>query len=97
MALDQPSGIAVERDVLLICSTGFAGGCSHQQMEWQRCEWAGGHDEEMALVRDQRLDRTDERDVELMGESKIEQRAPVAAWVLQLLDIEAAAEGGDLL
>src|ERR1700730_1130149 len=50
----------------------------------------------MPLVLDQRLDRTDERDVKLIRQSEVEQRQ-LAGWLLQLREIEAAAQCGDLL
>ena len=46
----------------------------HQQMEWQRGERARGHDQEMALVLHQRLDRTDQGGIKLVRELEVEQR-----------------------
>ena len=48
----------------------------------------------MPLVPYQRLDRTDERGIKLVRESEVEQ---LASGFLQLLEIEAAAECGNLL
>ena len=50
----------------------------------------------MPLVLDQRFDGTDERDVQLVREIEVEQHRLVGG-ILQLFEIEAVAECGDLL
>jgi hypothetical protein len=65
-------------------------------MERKRGERARRHDQEMPLVLDQLLDGTDERDIKLVRESEVEQHR-LAGGLLQLVEIEAATECGDLL
>ena len=95
LAFDQPSGVAVERDVLdpqhRLCRL-----LRHQQIEGKRGKRPRRHDQEMPLVLDQRFDGTDERDIKLVRESEVEQHR-LAGGLLQLVEIEAAAECGDLL
>src|SRR5262249_13674388 len=70
----------------------------HQQMERQRRERARWHEQQMTLAFDQRLDRTEQRLIELMRSAQIEhrgitklQRAP------ELLHVEPGPEGYDFL
>src|SRR5262249_45713127 len=66
-------------------------------MEGQRGERARGHDEELGLVLDQRLDRPEQRNVKLVCGSKIEQLGLAGIERFrQFFDIEAAAKGSDL-
>ena len=97
LALDQPGGVAIGREVArrLDCGTGDRRLLRHQQMERQRGERARRHDEEMPLVLDQRLDRTDQRVVKLMREAEVEQVAPLRRLVA-LHAREAATFRGSL-
>ncbi len=65
-------------------------------MEGKRGERARRHDQEMPLVLDQLFDGTDERDIKLVRESEVEQHR-LAGGLLQLFEIEAVSECGDLL
>ena len=77
MALEQPGSVAIGGEIArrIHLRHRDRGLLRHQQMERQRRERARGHHDEMPLVLDQRLDRTDERLVKLVREAEIEQLA----------------------
>src|SRR6516162_1828307 len=98
MPLYQPSGIAVAGHTVALYLRHCNGRLvCYQQMERQRGQRAQGYDEELGLVLDQRLDRPEQRNVQVMRGSKIEQLGLTHRdGFRQFVDIEAATEGGDL-
>ena len=90
--LQQPGGVAVDAEVLRL---GNRNGrlVRHQQMERQPGERARRHEQEMALVLDERLDRAEQRRVQLVRKVEVEQlRAAGIDRELQVVHVEAAAE-----
>ena len=77
MAPQQPGRIAIGGKIArrLDLRHRDRGLLRHQQMERQRRERPRRHHDQVPLVPDQRLDRTDERVVKLMREAEIEQLA----------------------
>src|SRR5215471_6151169 len=71
----------------------------HQEMERQRGERAQGYDEELGLVLDQRLDRSEQRKVKLVCGSKIgaELLRPVRTQFLPGVARGHAAAGSSLM
>ena len=78
MTLEQPGGVAIGREIARRIHLRHGNGrlLRHQQMERQRGERARRHHDEMTLVPDQPLDRTDQRFVKLVREAEVEQLSP---------------------
>src|SRR5262249_29651308 len=95
LALDEPACVTIGAQIAGV-SRRLGGLLRDEEMERERGEDARRHDEQMALVRDQWLERCEERRIKLMGSVEIEQlRLATVHRIQEFVDIEPAAERFD--